>query len=103
MSAFIELSEPGGVWAIGTVEYNNTDSSQVHSVNTWINIQGNTSQALQNDVLPQVSGIKGFATTSVQYKSLCQPGTNLISLWAMTETPNVVKATHFDLFALGNL
>jgi hypothetical protein len=104
VSTTISITDPCGVWATGTFEFRNSDSVR-HTVAMWIGIDGTYSQHLQTDIHPPIASIGGFVTSSVQLRVYCgTAGSKVLTMFASCDTNNgLVRCTHFDIFALGDL
>ena len=104
VSTTITITNPCGVWATGTFEFRNTDSVR-HTIAMWIGIDGTYSQHLQTDIHQPINSIGGFVTSSVQLRVYCPTvGNKLLTMHASCDTNNgLVRCTHFDIFAIGDL
>ena len=104
VSTTININQPCGVWTIGTVEFRNYDTIR-HTVSTFIEIDGQRSQMLSHDVFPSIGGVGGMITVSVQKRGTCPTAGNKgLAIYAQCDTNNgLVRCTHFDIFAIGDL
>ena len=89
---------------MGTVEFKNLDSVR-HTVSVFIEIDGQRSQMLSHDIFPAISGVGGIITMSVQKRGTCTTAGNKgLAMYAQSDTNNgLVKCSHFDIFAIGDL
>jgi len=104
VSTSINISNPCGVWSLGTIEFKNNDTVR-HTVSVFIEVDGQRSQMLSHDIHPPISSVGGIITVSIQKRTFCStPGNNNLSIYAQCDTANgLVRCTHFDIFAIGDL
>ena len=100
----INISDPCGVWTMGTAEFKNLDSVR-HTVAVFIEVDGQKSQMLSHDIFPPINGIGGKITISVQKRGNSLTGGNkILNIYASCDTNNtLVSCTHYDIFAIGDL